>query len=130
MPISFACSCGKTLIAKDAFAGKRMKCPKCSNIIHIPGGDAPPPPKEVVRRVRPSTLELPRPELGAARDPEVKPALRLSTDPEVSLPPRRRKAPRSKPEPTHPWFDRSLTPLATPWREGDEARFQKGKSRG
>lgn len=36
MAISFACSCGKALRAKDEAAGKRAKCPQCGAIVNIP----------------------------------------------------------------------------------------------
>ena len=37
MPINFKCtSCGNTLRVKDEFAGKKAKCPKCSNVCPIP----------------------------------------------------------------------------------------------
>ena len=36
MPIKVTCSCGKTLTAPDAAAGKRAKCPGCGQVITIP----------------------------------------------------------------------------------------------
>jgi RsiW-degrading membrane proteinase PrsW (M82 family) len=36
MAISFVCSCGKPLRAKDELAGKKTKCPHCSSIVEIP----------------------------------------------------------------------------------------------
>jgi hypothetical protein len=36
MPIVFSCSCGKAMKAKDAFAGRKVKCPQCSKVLRIP----------------------------------------------------------------------------------------------
>jgi hypothetical protein len=55
MPITFRCSCGKTLQVKDEFAGRRVKCPACSGVAVVPAAmpafevvedepPAPPPP--------------------------------------------------------------------------------------
>ena len=40
MPIQVQCSCGKTLRAPDAAAGKRVKCPACSQVIGVPMADS------------------------------------------------------------------------------------------
>jgi hypothetical protein len=37
MAISFHCNCGKKLAAKDDFAGRRLKCPGCGEVLTIPG---------------------------------------------------------------------------------------------
>ncbi len=36
MPIRVACQCGAAFQAKDALAGKRVKCPKCGRALDIP----------------------------------------------------------------------------------------------
>lgn len=36
MPISFSCACGKELRARDELAGRKTKCPACSEILTIP----------------------------------------------------------------------------------------------
>lgn len=37
MPIEITCNqCGKTLRAGDEFAGQRVKCPKCGNVLEVP----------------------------------------------------------------------------------------------
>ncbi|MEO2011081.1 MAG: hypothetical protein ABGX22_20565 [Pirellulaceae bacterium] len=36
MPIEVTCQCGKRLKAKDEMAGKRVKCPNCSQPLQIP----------------------------------------------------------------------------------------------
>ncbi|MGV3606989.1 MAG: hypothetical protein ACO1RA_11345 [Planctomycetaceae bacterium] len=44
MPIQVTCGqCQMTLAAPDALAGKAAKCPKCSAIIQVPGGNVPAP---------------------------------------------------------------------------------------
>lgn len=40
MPISVVCQCGAKLNAKDELAGRSVKCPKCSQLIKIPGAAA------------------------------------------------------------------------------------------
>ncbi len=40
MPIVVACQCGQQFRAKDEFAGRQMKCPKCGSVIQVPGGNA------------------------------------------------------------------------------------------
>ena len=49
MPIKFACpNCRKKFQAKDEFAGKKMKCSSCGNVVRIPaaGGESPQKPPE------------------------------------------------------------------------------------
>ncbi len=36
MPITFPCTCGKTLRVPDASAGRRAKCPACNAVVNIP----------------------------------------------------------------------------------------------
>jgi DNA-directed RNA polymerase subunit M/transcription elongation factor TFIIS len=36
MAIQFACQCGKTLKAAEEHAGKKAKCGKCGQVVHIP----------------------------------------------------------------------------------------------
>ena len=36
MPIQFKCECGKTLQTPDYLAGKRVRCPSCQSILHVP----------------------------------------------------------------------------------------------
>jgi len=47
MSISFACSCGKRLRAKEEWAGKRVKCPACGHSLVIPDPDDSPAPEPV-----------------------------------------------------------------------------------
>ncbi len=41
MPIRVTCQCGASFQAKDALAGKRVKCPKCGQPLSIPAPRAP-----------------------------------------------------------------------------------------
>src|SRR4051812_11105332 len=36
MRITFSCSCGKELRARDQHAGKRVKCPECQSLVIVP----------------------------------------------------------------------------------------------
>ena len=36
MAIKVSCTCGKTISAKDEFAGRRVKCPACKEPLRIP----------------------------------------------------------------------------------------------
>lgn len=40
MPISVVCQCGAKLNAKDEWAGKTLKCPKCSQPVKVPAAGA------------------------------------------------------------------------------------------
>lgn len=39
MPIQVQCTCGKSLRAPDAAAGKRVKCPSCAQVLSVPVAD-------------------------------------------------------------------------------------------
>ena len=39
MAIKVSCTCGKTISAKDEFAGRRVKCPACKKPLQIPEAD-------------------------------------------------------------------------------------------
>lgn len=41
MPIVVGCQCGQQFRAKDEFAGRQLKCPKCGAMLQVPGGAAP-----------------------------------------------------------------------------------------
>jgi hypothetical protein len=45
MPITFNCTCGKTLRVPDENAGRRAKCPACNAVLTVP---APEPVFEIV----------------------------------------------------------------------------------
>ncbi|MFO0959194.1 MAG: DUF1559 domain-containing protein [Isosphaeraceae bacterium] len=44
MPISITCECGRQLLAKDEYAGRRTQCPDCGRELVIPNPAAPAPP--------------------------------------------------------------------------------------
>ena len=45
MPITFTCTCGKTLRVPDANAGRRAKCPACGAVVAIPAPQPEPQPE-------------------------------------------------------------------------------------
>lgn len=67
MPIAFSCSCGKAMQAKDAFAGRKLKCPGCGRVVQIPkkieeetdaeDRAAPTPPRASKPAVRPPSKD-------------------------------------------------------------------------
>jgi hypothetical protein len=61
MAIHFSCECGKKLQAKDEFAGRRMKCPKCAQVLTIPrvSGVAPNPTKPLAQPRPTKTMPAP-----------------------------------------------------------------------
>ncbi len=56
MPIAFECSCGKSLQVKDEHAGRRVRCPACSETLSVP---APTPQFEVVEDDEPAPRAAP-----------------------------------------------------------------------
>ncbi len=90
MPIKFDCpECGKPLSIKDELAGRRIKCPRCSEPVTVPEEEeeeAPPPPSKKARPGR-----------AAPRDEEVEERPRKGTrkrdeeEDEEEEPPRKRK---------------------------------------
>jgi hypothetical protein len=54
MPIQIKCACGKSLQAKDEFAGKKVRCPGCSAILVAPPAEDAIAP--VVRAVPPPLM--------------------------------------------------------------------------
>lgn len=40
MPIKLQCACGRLLRLDDALAGKRIRCPECQDVVHVPQADA------------------------------------------------------------------------------------------
>jgi hypothetical protein len=132
MPILFACQCGKALQAREDFAGRRMKCPACEQVITIPSApDRPPPaPTPPVLPVRKPASDLfaagtitPRgePPLPAAPEPvvspPVKPLFKLAPEKGAATPgraARRREA--------DVWSDGFLSQSITPWPKEDQKR--------
>jgi hypothetical protein len=62
MPITFACSCGKSMTVGDEHAGKKVRCPDCKNVLVVPGSVtvtevvAGPPPSTVMTEPLPAVL--------------------------------------------------------------------------
>jgi hypothetical protein len=118
MPIPFACKCGKRLVAKEEFAGRKMKCPQCAKVLVIPGGAAKAPSapaptaKTTPARPSPSNAATPAP---ATPAPVSSRSVRPSTD-DIALPevtprpvrpaaptlPARRPIPEAQPVATRP----------------------------
>jgi hypothetical protein len=49
VPITFPCSCGKTLRVKDDLVGRWVRCPACKETANVPeAGEAPKPAFEVI----------------------------------------------------------------------------------
>lgn len=48
--VRFACECGKQLQARAEMAGKRIKCPACSNELAVPGPNGTAPAKPAVKK--------------------------------------------------------------------------------
>jgi DNA-directed RNA polymerase subunit RPC12/RpoP len=67
MPIRFACACGKQLQTRDEFAGRRIKCPGCGQILPVPGTTAATPPRVVA--VTPAAAPPTPPVAGAPPEP-------------------------------------------------------------
>jgi hypothetical protein len=63
MPIEVQCSCGTTLRAPDAAAGKKIKCPKCEAIVPVPAAAD---PAAGMRAAPPSLPPEPAPPMASA----------------------------------------------------------------
>jgi hypothetical protein len=57
MAIEFNCTCGKTLAAKDEFAGRKLRCPKCQTVLTIPQPSAMPKTPVVAPLATPTPLQ-------------------------------------------------------------------------
>ena len=57
MPISFQCTCGRTLRVKDELAGRRARCPQCSSILTVPNPHIESNPADVSITVTPNEAE-------------------------------------------------------------------------
>jgi hypothetical protein len=129
MPIDFVCSCGKHMKAKEAFAGRKIKCPQCDTLVRIPrlgplptsaanARSAPTAVHPVVHR--PSSGNQSMGDLGVATAPPPISARKVVAllAPEVIDMPDEASV--------HAWIDRSLAQQSTPWLPGDEEQFQRG----
>ncbi len=78
MPISLTCSCGRSLKARDEFAGRKVRCPDCKNVLEVPDPNAPKDPEDEILNVlladdSPAGDEAPRAAVRAAPPPDERP---------------------------------------------------------
>jgi hypothetical protein len=134
MAIAFSCTCGKHLRARDEFAGRRIKCPGCQNLLTIPvaaevsapaaARAAPPPAPEPILDGEPPAVPLARPV--ALKVPDAVIPLAKTTPGRaeerdgsaIAMATAAVQAPLP-----NLWIDRSLEQTATPWRGDDRERF-------
>jgi hypothetical protein len=130
--------------AKEAFAGRKVRCPQCDKVVRIPrlehhlGDLAPmqppkPAPKPGVTILPPAgrtdvashhAVNSARPgDNGPASPRPISFANASVRAAETVLDARPTNHAIS---PAHPWVDQSLDQQSTPWLPGDEERFQKG----
>ncbi len=55
MAIRVTCSCGEQLKAKDEAAGRRIRCPACQSVLHVPPVREPPQPEIDPQPIEPVT---------------------------------------------------------------------------
>ncbi len=145
MAITFSCECGKQMTAKDEFAGRKIKCPKCGKVVRIPAQAAdeeeespqtlrPPPAWRVAQAPLAKPVAAPEkaapekfsPPPVSIQEEEIPATSRTSGDLEQEKDEPSQPVPAPKPAKVNPWVDQSFTPEPTPWLPGDEERFQKG----
>ncbi len=108
MPIEFSCSeCERPIRVRDELAGKRIKCPGCSEAVTVPEEDAPPPPKKSGLRAAPAA-----------------PARRRAEDEEDDRPRRPARGRDDEDE-----DDRPRRPSRARDEDEDEGRPRKGRGR-
>ncbi len=108
MPIEFSCGeCDRPIRVKDELAGKRIKCPGCSEAVTVPEEDAPPPPKKSGLRAAPAA-----------------PARRRAEDEEDDRPRRPARGRDDEDE-----DDRPRRPSRARDEDEDEGRPRKGRGR-
>lgn len=62
MPITFSCSCGKTLQVAESAAGKKARCPKCGAVVQVPEAETGIVSPELVPEPRPRSAPPPLPQ--------------------------------------------------------------------
>lgn len=72
MPIRLPCGCGKTLSARDAWVGKKVKCPACGAILIVPAPAAPAPAERTEVKSQPTSPPA-EPAPGATPPPRPRP---------------------------------------------------------
>ena len=143
MAIEFKCTCGKSLAAKDEYAGRRLRCPKCQTVLFIPQPTAAPTP--VLAAPTRSTVVPKRSDGAIARpvravatqqsiDLESTPVSPTRADAEtvaaphatpVALPTMRATTmPLASAVPArNGWPEDNFDQSITPWQPGDDVRF-------
>jgi hypothetical protein len=113
MSITFQCSCGKNLAAKDEYAGKRMRCPACQAILTIPSAAAAP-----TEAVKPAGAKRasPPPLPPQSETPKRRPPPRESDD---------FREPRRAARKPDPWEDSTFGATPSPVRDEDERPARK-----
>src|SRR5438067_773864 len=114
MALSVTCICGKIMVAREQFAGKKAKCPNCGAIVEIPGL-----PGEDNPAQRPSPHELTATPLASTpmgTMPHSVPRRSVSAEAATAAAPRAHggKAQTDSGPPSCPWQDAMLTQTATP----------------
>lgn len=123
MAIQFTCSCGKQMQAKEDFAGRKMKCPNCQQLLTIPGvfpsslPDAAAPQGAVTEEPQTHDVTIPA---QAQAEPAIQPPVTNfdNAPPMVRPAPKPRENPVQKP-------DQTMSQTITPWAAHD--KMQVGK---
>jgi hypothetical protein len=98
MPISLLCPCGRSLKAKDEFAGRKVRCPECRAILEVPAPVREEVEEDVLEEIEEEVMDvLPareepageKPRRGIRREPPARERPALRPAPEEDLPPRR-----------------------------------------
>ena len=114
MAITFACTCGKKLQAREEFAGRKMKCPKCGTVLQIPEA-APPAAKRASHPTPPPLAKKPTP-MFIEQVTEVIQVEEVAVVTVAQERPAQRAAVTARPRQIpNPWVDHSLDQQATPW---------------
>jgi hypothetical protein len=114
MSISLTCPCGRFCRIKDAFAGRRIRCPDCGKVLEVPVPDAN------------SDVEQEALALLLADSPDDKPAVRTEQREETSQPSPSREVPQKPVVPTPRQV--AARPKAPPQKSGQGPRvvFEEG----
>jgi hypothetical protein len=98
MAITFSCSCGRKINAKDEHAGKRVKCPACQQVLTVPHATAKAPAIAAAAGAKPAA-----PRTKPASAPKPAPVDDDMYDIKEDAPPPKKKAGGSAP--ASPWGD-------------------------
>jgi hypothetical protein len=106
MPIAIECGCGRRLRVKDEFAGRKVRCPVCAEVVTAPPATGAadeamqvlltetPPVRRKPRPPQPPPLP-PEPEVSARRGPPPRPI--LDDEPPPKKKPKKKKRSRGQP---------------------------------